>query len=65
MPIIDTHGEPVCDEVYDLLDYALRRIGRPVPVLLERDAGFPPLDELLAELRRLAAIAAGALESAR
>jgi uncharacterized protein (UPF0276 family) len=49
---IDTHGEPVPDEVYSLLDYALRRIG-PVPVLLERDNEIPPLDDLLAEIARL------------
>jgi uncharacterized protein (UPF0276 family) len=52
---IDTHGEPVPDEVYVLLDYALRRIG-PVPVLLERDNEIPPLDDLLAEIQRLWAI---------
>lgn len=50
--IIDTHGEAVCEGVYELLEYTLERIG-PVPVLLERDGNFPPLDELLAELRRL------------
>jgi len=49
---IDTHGEPVPNEVYQLLDYALRKIG-PVPVLLERDNNVPPLDELLAEVDEL------------
>lgn len=52
---IDTHGEPICEGVYELLDHALRHIG-PTPVLLERDQNFPPLDELLAEVRRLGAI---------
>lgn len=56
-PIIDTHGEPISDDVYTLLGHALRRIGREVPVLLERDQGFPPLSELLEELRRLRSIA--------
>ena len=46
---IDTHGEPVPDDVYELLSYALKRVG-PVPVLLERDNDVPPLDELLAEV---------------
>lgn len=50
--IIDTHGEAVRDEVYALLEYALERIG-PVPVLLERDQGFPAFAELAAEVRRL------------
>lgn len=49
---IDTHGEAICDEVYELLEYALHRIG-PVPVLLERDNNAPPLSELLAEVDRL------------
>ena len=46
---IDTHGDPVPDDVYELLDYALTKVG-PVPVLLERDNNVPPLDELLAEV---------------
>jgi uncharacterized protein (UPF0276 family) len=53
--IIDTHGEPVCDGVFELLEHVLRRTG-PVPVLLERDQNLPPLDELLAEVRALAAV---------
>ena len=52
---IDTHGEPVPDDVYQLLDYALRKLG-PVPVLLERDSNIPALDELLAEIDELWAI---------
>lgn len=58
---IDTHGEPVPDEVYELLDYALRRVGA-VPVLLERDNNIPPLDELLAEVDELWAIYRSATE---
>lgn len=49
---IDTHGEPVSDDVYELLDYTLRKTG-PVPVLLERDSNVPPLDELLSEVDEL------------
>lgn len=49
---IDTHGAPVCEEVFELVAYALERVGR-VPVLLERDHRVPPLEELLAEVRRL------------
>ncbi len=52
---IDTHGAALREEVYDLLDYALRRIG-PVPVLLERDQDFPDFDEIVAEIARLDAI---------
>ncbi len=50
--IIDTHAESVRSEVFDLFRYALERIG-PIPVLLERDAKIPPLDELLIEVREL------------
>jgi uncharacterized protein len=61
--IIDTHGEAVRDEVYDLLEYTLRRVG-PVPVLLERDQNFPPFAELCAEVERLDAIYVRATEHA-
>jgi len=47
--VVDTHGAPVAGPVVDLMRFVLPRIGRPVPVLLERDNGIPPLDELLAE----------------
>lgn len=53
--IIDTHGEDICEGVYELLAYTIARLGR-VPVLLERDQNFPTLDHLLAEVRRLGAI---------
>jgi len=56
---IDTHGEPVPDGVYELLDYTLRKLG-PRPVLLERDNDIPSLDELLAEVRRLNEVYAAA-----
>lgn len=59
---IDTHGEPVPDDVYALLDYTLTKIG-PVPVLLERDNNVPPLDELLAEVDLLWKIYRGATET--
>jgi uncharacterized protein (UPF0276 family) len=52
---IDTHGEAVCDDVYELLRWTLRRTG-PVPVLLERDQNFPEFDALAEELLRLDAI---------
>ncbi|MBC7174008.1 MAG: DUF692 domain-containing protein [Polyangiaceae bacterium] len=52
---IDTHGEPICDEVFGLLEHVLRRIG-PRPVLLERDNDIPPLEVLLAEVDALTAI---------
>jgi len=58
---IDTHAEPVCEEVYALFEYTLRKLGRPVPVLLERDDRFPPFAELAAEVERLDRIYRAAL----
>jgi len=55
--LLDTHGRPVRDEVYDLYDYATRRIG-PRWTLLERDNDIPPVEELLAEVARLRSIEA-------
>jgi uncharacterized protein (UPF0276 family) len=59
--VIDTHGTPVPDPVYALLEWTLERTG-PVPVLLERDNDVPPLAELLAEVKRLQAVYARATE---
>ncbi len=53
--IVDTHGADVCDEVLALLERVLAETG-PVPVLLERDQSIPPLDVLLAEVRKLEAL---------
>jgi uncharacterized protein (UPF0276 family) len=53
---IDTHDEPVCDDVWALFAHVREKFG-PVPAMIERDDNFPPWEELLAELahmRRLA-----------
>ncbi|HEX3597666.1 MAG TPA: DUF692 family protein, partial [Polyangiaceae bacterium] len=50
--LIDTHAEPVLEDVYALVEWVLARTG-PLPVLLERDDNFPPWEELCGELRRL------------
>lgn len=52
---IDTHGAPVIDPVWDLLEAAYRRFG-VLPTLLERDFNLPPMDELLAEIEQIRAI---------
>ena len=49
---IDTHGEDVLPEVWDLLDEAYARYG-VFPTLLERDFNIPPLSELLAEVDQI------------
>jgi len=50
---IDTHGAEVIDPVIDLMQWTLAKLGRPVPVLLERDNHIPDLDALLTERTRL------------
>jgi len=54
--LLDTHAAPISDPVYELFAYTMDRMPHTVPVLLERDANFPPLAELEAELARMAAI---------
>lgn len=55
--IIDTHGEPIIDPVYELFEWTLDYIP-PVPVLLERDFNIPNISELQNELQRLQTIVA-------
>jgi uncharacterized protein len=52
---VDTHGSAVGDAAWALLAEAYERFG-PVPTLLERDFNFPPVTELLEELRRIRAL---------
>ncbi len=49
---IDTHGAAVSKQAWALLSEAYERFG-PVPTLLERDFNFPPMEELLDEVRRI------------
>lgn len=51
--VIDTHGANVIDPVVELMQWVLRRIPRPVPVLLERDHNLPELNALLLEREKL------------
>jgi uncharacterized protein len=53
---IDTHAEPVCEEVFALFEYTMQKLARPLPVLLERDDNFPDFSELAGEVARLDAI---------
>jgi uncharacterized protein (UPF0276 family) len=57
--LLDTHDHPVCEGVWALYRRAVRRFG-PQATLLERDDDIPPLDELVAEARRAADVAASA-----
>jgi uncharacterized protein (UPF0276 family) len=58
--LLDSHAHAVPPPVWSLYREVLRRCGR-VPTLVEWDEAIPPLDELLAESRRAAAIEAEAL----
>jgi hypothetical protein len=49
---VDTHGDAVDEQAWALLRDAYRHFG-PVPTLLERDFNFPPLGELLDEVRQI------------
>jgi uncharacterized protein (UPF0276 family) len=61
---LDTHGDPVDDEVWALAADVLTRA--PVrAIVLERDEHFPPVGQLAAELRRGAALAGGRIADTR
>ncbi|TNF95198.1 MAG: DUF692 domain-containing protein [Gammaproteobacteria bacterium] len=49
---VDTHGDDVCDPVWDMLAVAYETFG-VFPTLLERDFNIPPLKELLQEVDRI------------
>jgi hypothetical protein len=57
---VDTHDHPVCDSVWGLYAYTVRRLGA-VPTMIERDDHIPPLAELIAELDQARAVQAAAL----
>ncbi len=53
--IIDTHGEPIIRDVYNLFGELLKRC-TPKAVLLERDFNFPKFSELLNEIKKIKTI---------
>jgi len=55
--LIDTHGTPVCDAVWNLYRAALRRFG-DVPTLIEWDTDIPALEVLAAEAAKADALRA-------
>lgn len=46
--LIDDHGAPICDAVWQIYRDAIRILG-PTPSLIERDSNIPPLEALLVE----------------
>ncbi|MDF1574649.1 MAG: DUF692 domain-containing protein [Bacteroidales bacterium] len=53
--IIDTHGQPIIDPVYELFEWTIQKMD-PVPVLLERDFNFQDLEQIKGELIRIKTI---------
>jgi hypothetical protein len=53
--IIDTHGQPIIDPVYELFEWTIQQMD-PVPVLLERDYNFEDLEQIQSELMQLRSI---------
>ena len=56
--LIDTHGSDVIDPVWALLDEAYQLFGT-FPTLLERDNNIPPLEVLMGEVNKIAALQSG------
>ena len=48
---IDTHNQPVKDDVWELYSFALKHVG-PKPTLIEWDSNLPPLTRLVDEAHR-------------
>ena len=53
--IIDTHGAPIIDPVYDLFEWTIPQL-KDVPVLLERDFNIEGLEDLQSEIGQLKTI---------
>jgi uncharacterized protein (UPF0276 family) len=62
--LIDSHGAPVAQAVWDLYRDTLARLG-PMATLIERDNDIPAFDVLAAEAWRAEAIMAGADRASR
>ena len=62
--LVDSHDEPIAEEVWELYDWLLARCGaRRPPTLIERDDNVPEFDELLEERERAAAVMIGSRAS--
>ena len=55
--LVDTHGAPIINPVWELLRHAYQHFG-VFPTLLERDFNLPPLAELVAEVKQIKALQA-------
>ena len=48
---LDMHNNPMSDRGWEVYEAAIKKVGKAVPTLLERDEDIPPMEELLEELR--------------
>jgi uncharacterized protein len=55
LPVLDTHGNSIRQEVYDILDKLLLRT-EVNAILLERDSNFPDFNDLIDELKSIQSI---------
>lgn len=60
--LLDNHGAPVCDAVWSLYQYAIRRLG-PTPTIVEWDCHLPALDVLLGQSEQARSHERAALEA--
>jgi hypothetical protein len=61
--LIDTHGAPVSEAVWELLEFTVAHLG-PRPVLLERDTNLPAYEILMDERHRAESLLSGRRVSA-
>lgn len=54
--LLDSHGTPVCDDVWNLFQSALDQIGSAAPVIVEWDTHIPGLDRVLDEADKARAL---------
>jgi uncharacterized protein (UPF0276 family) len=50
--LLDDHLHPVPDVVFALLEELAACAPQPLTVIIERDGRYPPMEELIAEVRR-------------
>ena len=48
---IDTHGQPVCEDVWTLLEWVMQHC-KPCGLMIEQDNNFPPFSEVMLEIER-------------
>ncbi|MDO4223801.1 MAG: DUF692 domain-containing protein [Acinetobacter sp.] len=51
--LIDTHGQAVCADVWQILSQVYERTGKIIPTVLERDFNLPPFADILQEVQQI------------